>query len=56
MGLHTEEQLKAKREAITIATDVFVEQYHEGRFEDSEAYLHFQIESLYQLVRELNQG
>ena len=56
MGLHTEEQLQAKREGIDIATDTFVEQYYEGKFEDNKEFLYHQIENLYSLVRELKQG
>ena len=56
MNLHTEEQLRVKRNAIEMAALVFAMQYEEGQFNNNEQRLYHAIENLNSLVVELKRG
>jgi len=56
VGLHSQEELETKAQAIEIATESFIERYLEGFYEDCEPRLHFAIENLNSLVVELRRG
>ena len=56
MGLHSQEELKTKEQAIELATEAFVMRYMEGFYEDCEPRLYFAIENLNSLVVELRRG
>jgi hypothetical protein len=55
MGLHTEEQLEAKREGIRKAANEFTFLFYHGKL-NSDELLHYEIENLYQLLVELRSG
>ena len=56
-SMHTEEQMRAKQNAIDMAVDAFTIQYMEGRFDYlDEQFLYHAIENLNSLVVELKRG
>lgn len=56
MGVHTSEELEAKRLAVRDAIAQFVWKYVSGEFERNEPLLFHEIESLNSLITEYKRG